>query len=70
MAARAADVDGEVAERQPELACIARERDRGNDGIGGIGGLLGKSNRVAVLNAEEAQVRRLLKGYVFVADTI
>ena len=56
VAAFAAGVDGEVAERQPEFAHMAREGDGHDDGVGRFGRLLGEGDRLVVLDAEEAQI--------------
>src|SRR5258707_6998334 len=45
VAAVAADVDGDVAKGQPELAHMARECDGRDDGVSWIGSLLLASNR-------------------------
>src|SRR5579883_622295 len=66
----AADVDFGVADRQPDLVYIARERDHDSDRIGEIGRLLHECDHIGVIDGDEAQIGRLLQACVLAPDPV
>src|SRR5882757_6127316 len=61
MFAFTADIDLDIADRKPELMRLARQRNRGDDRIGPVHGLLHKADDVAVIDRDEPQIGGLLQ---------
>src|SRR5579871_3240389 len=59
-----------VADRQPDLVYIARERDHDSDRIGEIGRLLHECDHIGVIDGDEAQIGRLLQACVLAPDPV
>src|SRR3954454_23848063 len=54
-------IELDVADRKPELMRLARQGDRGNDGVGPVHRLLHKADDVAVIDSDEAEIAGLLQ---------
>src|SRR4051812_28157718 len=54
-------VDLDVADRKPELMRLARQGNRGNDGVGPVHRLLHKADDIAVIDSDEAEIAGLLQ---------
>src|SRR5882757_2467506 len=60
----------DVAKREPDLARIARQCDRGRDHIAPVGGLLDEADHIVVLDADEAQIGGLLQRQIAPPDPV
>src|ERR1700694_3590453 len=70
MAAIAGHADLDVAEREPEFAHLARQRNRDNDAVGLIDRFLDEADNVAVIDGNEAQIACLLQRRIFPAGAV
>src|ERR1700733_771948 len=67
IAAIAGHADLDIAERQPELVRLARQRDNGDDAVGLIDRFLDEADDIAVLDRNKAKIAGLLQRRVFAA---